>query len=208
MNISLSAIKQTLERIITSQYISPNEGKQGRHKLPCDCSKHRQAPSIQQGQTPITTSPFNIPQQPVAPVQPIAPVAPPVVEQPPVAQTPPVAPPVVTPPQVVPQTGFAPPPAPNTGQAVDADIPLKAGSNVVQAPLQLSDYSGMTGQPALDFFYVGRTGNGNGKYFIFKPRKRVAGRDAVLANSINIHMDLFGGVEPADGVKIFGMSLV
>ena len=204
MNISLSAIKQTLERIITSQYISPNEGKQGRHKLPCDCSKHRQAPSIQQGQTPITTSPFNIPQQPVAPVQPTAPVVEQLPVPPPVA---PVAPPVVTPPQVVPQTGFAPPPAaPNTGQ-VDADIPLKAGSQVVQAPLQLSDYSGMTGQPALDFFYVGRTGNGNGKYFIFKPRKRVAGRDAVLANSVNIHMDLFGGVEPAEGVKIFGMSL-
>ena len=105
--------------------------------------------------------------------------------------TAPQAPPVVAPPTAT----------------VDADIPLPAGSAVQQAPQSLSDYAGMPGQTPLEFFYVGRTGNGNGKYYIFKPRKRVAGRDALLANSVNVHMDLFGGVEPQAGQVIFRMSL-
>lgn len=195
--------------------ISPHEGKQGRHPKDCFCSKHREAPQTYiQPQSYIqpaniqgfamTTQPSFVPQNNVP--QPEATPAPatPVVPEAPVA------------PVIGPATGFIPTQtpqqnavAPMQGATVAADIPLPVGETAIKkAPEQLSDHSGMPGQTPLDFYFVGRTGNGNGKYFVFKPRKRVAGRDAILLNSINVHMDLFGGIEPKAGEAIFYITLI
>ena len=198
--------------------ISAHEGKQGRHPKDCFCSKHRGAPPISttyiqpqsyfqpqpQGFAMTTNPSFvpqnNIPQPEATPVAPATPVVP----EAPVA------------PVIGPATGFIPTQtpqqnavAPMQGATVSADIPLPVGETAIKkAPEQLSDHSGMPGQTPLDFYFVGRTGNGNGKYFVFKPRKRVAGRDAILLNSINVHMDLFGGIEPKAGEAIFYITLI
>ena len=153
----------------------------------------------------MTTNPSfvpqnNIPQPEATPVAPATPVVP----EAPVA------------PVIGPATGFIPTQtpqqnavAPMQGATVSADIPLPVGETAIKkAPEQLSDHSGMPGQTPLDFYFVGRTGNGNGKYFVFKPRKRVAGREAILLNSINVHMDLFGGIEPKAGEAIFYITLI